>query len=75
MRFTTLGRVLAPWGGQLGAGRQRIRAVRGTAGAALGAPGWLKNLRWGLFPFFNKGSHGAVYEPEAPARERSPIYA
>lgn len=29
---------------------------------------------WG-FLFFNKGSHGAVYEPEAPAQERSPIYA
>lgn len=29
---------------------------------------------WG-FLFFNKGSHGAAYEPEAPAQERSPIYA
>ena len=34
MRFTTLSRVLAPWGKQLGGGAAPTCAVRGTAGVA-----------------------------------------
>ena len=80
MRFTTLSRVLAPWGKQLGGGAAPTCAVRGTAGAASVVKAKLKNLRPGPFSFFSNGSHVAVYEPEGPhqqalAQERSLIYA
>jgi hypothetical protein len=50
--------------------RERHRALKAR----------LKNLLCVPFFFFNKGSHLAVYEPEAPttrhlAQERSLIYA